>query len=223
MQYVFVSDYVRRTFGRNLNSQQVIYPGSNLAMFNHSAHLSSQVSCVGMVYRLEPDKLNACSIDPFIEVVRRFPTARMLIVGEGSLKKVFEEKVCKQGLSEFVDFAGAVPYDDLPEFFARMTLFVAPVWKESFGQVGCFAMSMGIPVVGYRVGGIEEIVGNPELLAAAGDSHQLANIIIDLLNDPQRRQAIGEFNRQRAYSLFSVESMVARYAKLYREVLGEAS
>jgi glycosyltransferase involved in cell wall biosynthesis len=98
-----------------------------------------------------------------------------------------------------------------------MSIFVAPVHRESFGQVSPFAMSMGIPVVGYDVGALPEIIADPELLAPAGDSDKLADILVDLLNDRARRLGIGALNRQRAHDMFSVEAMIRRYDALYEE------
>src|SRR3990172_12831701 len=98
-----------------------------------------------------------------------------------------------------------------------MSIFVAPVWKESFGQVSPFAMNLGIPVVGYRVGGLVEIVDDESLLAPPGDSDALADIIIGLLDDPARCQQIGERNNARAQKSYSVEAMTGAYRALYAE------
>ncbi len=91
--------------------------------------------------------------------------------------------------------------------------------KESFGQVSPFAMSMGLPVVGYDVGALAEITGDRRLLAPKGDSLALAAIVTALLDDRARRLAIGEHNRRRAHELFSVETMAGRYEALYDELL----
>ena len=111
-------------------------------------------------------------------------------------------------------------YEELPRLYAELAVFVAPVWQESFGQVTPFAMHMGIPVAGYDVGALPEVLGSHDLLAPPGDSGALANIIVDLLDDPAKRHAVGRFNRTRAAALFSVELMASRYRTLYEDVLG---
>ncbi|MBZ0133669.1 MAG: glycosyltransferase family 4 protein [Rhodocyclaceae bacterium] len=219
-QYVYVSDYVRRDFGRSVEASLVIHPGSDLEFFTKNGASDVPENCIGMVYRLEPDKLTPQSIDVFIEVAKRKPNTRILVVGGGSFLNTFKKAALAQGIADSFVFTGAVPYEELPDLYAQMSVFVAPVWKESFGQVSTFAMSMGIPVVGYRVGGLEEIVDDDELLAPAGDSEYLANIIIRLLDDRKARRRIGERNRQRVYSLFSVEQMIEKYGTLYRNVIG---
>jgi glycosyltransferase involved in cell wall biosynthesis len=111
----------------------------------------------------------------------------------------------------------------LPALYAQMSVFVAPVHTESFGQVTPFAMGMKLPVIGYDVGAIPEIVGDPSLVAPAGDSAKLGAIAAALLDDRARRIALGAANRTRAERLFSVEAMVASYEALYRELAPTAA
>jgi glycosyltransferase involved in cell wall biosynthesis len=219
-RYVYVSNYVSKTFGWPDKKGVTIYPGSDLRTFSASNTTGAGMDCIGMVYRLEADKLNTQSIDVFIEVVRRRPHTRVLIVGDGSYLQTFKQAVHTHGVAECFHFAGAVSYSRLPALYEQMSIFVAPVWKESFGQVSPFAMSMGIPVVGYRVGALPEIIDDDTLLAYPGDAVQLAEIITGLLDDPARLRSIGERNRKRAHQFFSVETMIQSYECLYRDVMG---
>jgi glycosyltransferase involved in cell wall biosynthesis len=218
-RYVFVSEYVQREFGRSLPHGEVIHPGSNFELFSRAPDVQPADGCIGMVYRLEPDKLNERAIDVFIETARRRPGTHALIVGGGSLKTGFQRAVSEAGLRAKFEFTGFVRYEDLPALYGRMSVFVAPVWKESFGQVSSFAMSMGLPVVGYDVGALAEIIADRELLAPPGDSAALATIIARLLDDRDRRVEIGRRNQRRAYEMFSVETMIRRYRQLYRELI----
>lgn len=220
-QYVYVSDYVMQTFGRSGETGVVIHPGSDIEYFSRRTTGDTPENCIGMVYRLESDKLNLQSIDVFIEVAKRKPDTKIIIVGDGSLLDPYRKAVLAHGVENSFSFTGTVPYAGLPNVFAQMSIFVAPVWNESFGQVSSFAMGMGIPVVGYKVGGLEEIVDDNELLATAGDSNQLASIILKLLDDQEMRHLIGERNQLRAQSLFSIEQMVRKYEAIYRSVIDE--
>jgi glycosyltransferase involved in cell wall biosynthesis len=218
-RYIYVSDYVRRVFGKDNPSHLTIYPGSDFEHFYSGENDSHAENCIGMVYRLERDKLNEASILPFILAVQKRPNTRVLIVGGGSLLEEYKRAVTEAGVMHYFEFTDYVSYVKLPEYYRQMTLFVAPVWKESFGQVSPFAMSMGIPVVGYNVGALEEIIGDSSLLALSNDSDALAKIIIDLLDDKQRREQIGQRNCERAHRLFSVGSMIDSYAELYKELV----
>jgi glycosyltransferase involved in cell wall biosynthesis/ubiquinone/menaquinone biosynthesis C-methylase UbiE len=217
-RYVYVSNYVKHRFGDASFQEEVIHPGSDFSLFSPRTGDGAERHAIGMVYRLEPDKLDEQAIEPLIEVVRRRPQTHVIIVGGGTLLAPFRDRVHAAGLSANFEFTGYVPYTALPGIYERLAVFVAPVWQESFGQVSSFAMSMGVPVTGYDVGAIPEIVDDPTLVAPAGDRERLAEIITGLLADPQRRMAIAARQRQRAHAMYSVESMIERYAALYAEM-----
>ena len=217
-RYVFVSDYVSSRFARDGDPVSVVYPGSDLDFFRPPAGADRPRNTVGLVYRLEPDKLNEASFDPLVEVLRRRPDDQRACVGGGQLLPVYERKAAEAGVQDRVTFTGYVAYDDLPSWYARMNVFVAPVHNESFGHVSVLAMGMELPVAGYDVGALGEILGEPALLAPPEDSRALADILTGLLDDPERIGELGAANRRRAEELFSVEAMVDAYRKLYAEL-----
>ena len=220
-RYVYVSSYVRSTFGEENGSRNLtIYPGSDFGLFSRRGNRQLPADCLGMVYRLENDKLNEQSIDVFIKVVQRRPQTNVIIVGGGTFLEPYRRAARDAGVESNFVFTGYVDYSKLPELYEQMTIFVAPVWKESFGQVSSFAMSMGIPITGYNVGGLAEIVDDVSLLAKAGDSDELATLVIQLLDDPERCRRIGVRSRERALALFSVEAMLDAYRNVYGELLG---
>lgn len=217
--YVYVSDYVRSKFGRRDGRHVTIYPGSDLDMFQRAIVPAPADDCLGMVYRLDGDKVNERAIEPFIDSIRLRPGTRALIVGGGSLLDHYRRRVVEAGMEDAFTFTGYVAYDALPALYQEMSIFVAPVHWESFGQVTSFAMGMQLPVVGYDVGAIPEIVNDATLLAPSGDSSQLGAIAAALLDDRARRVMIGDANRARAERLFSVKAMVAAYESLYDELV----
>jgi glycosyltransferase involved in cell wall biosynthesis len=214
--YVYVSEYAKNFAACEADKSTVIYPGSNLAMFDRNeAPIPDNV--IGMVYRLDSDKLREDAIQVFIQVVKKRPRTRVLIVGGGEFFDAYRTQVAEAGASANFEFTGYVPYYNLPDYYRQMSIFVAPVWKESFGQVSPFAMSMQIPVAGYRVGALPEILGNEDLLGSNID--ELSDIIVHLLEDRDRRMEIGRFNHQRVHKQFSVEAMVAEYDVLYERLI----
>lgn len=219
-RYAYVSKYAQDYFGIPSPNNQVVYPGSNFSVFTRPEE-PMPVDCIGMVYRLDRDKLNAESIDVFIKVIQRRPQTRALIVGKGYYDELYRQKVADAGLTDKFEFTGVIPYKELPNYYKRISVFVAPVHKESFGQVTPFAMNMRIPVAAYNVGALPEILVSEDVFAPAGDSDALADTIVRLLDQPARLQELGRFNRERAQALFSLGAMVDAYRAMYAELLGQ--
>jgi 2-polyprenyl-3-methyl-5-hydroxy-6-metoxy-1,4-benzoquinol methylase/glycosyltransferase involved in cell wall biosynthesis len=219
--YVFVSQYVREAFGAPAKASgatlAVIYPGIDLNAFSGLQMAADAQNAIGMVYRLEDDKLREDSIELLIEVVRRRPRTRAYVVGGGRLLEPYLAATERAGLRENFRFTGYVPYDSLPGWYEKFRIFVAPVWKESFGQVAPFAMSKGCAVAGFDIGALAEICGGRDTLRS--DVPGLAEIIADLLEDPARLRRIGEANSIRAREMFGLETMIERYTVLYDQLL----
>jgi len=216
--YVYVSNYVKTQFGDPLCHNLVVYPGSD---FNHFSRQDTTLPdhCIGMVYRLERDKINEASIEVFIEVVKNRKGTKALIVGGGNLLQHYRNAVSGAGLTDSFTFTDYVAYEDLPGYYKKLSVFVAPVHRESFGQVTPFAMSMGLPVAGYAVGALPEIISDDSLLAPAGDIKKLAEIVIGLLDNNERRHQTGLRNKLRARELFSVEAMIESYKDIYGNLI----
>ena len=219
--YVYVSEYAQNYFGVPSSRNNVIYPGSNFSLFTRSLTEPLPTDTIGMVYRLDQDKLNAAAIEVFIKVVQQRPQTQVIIVGSGYFQEYYQQRVAEAGLGSSFEFTGMVSYRDLPAQYQRFSLFVAPVHKESFGQVTPFAMNMRLPVVSYAIGALPEILVNEEVLAPAGDSDALAARIVALLNNPAELQRLGNFNRQRAQEKFGLAAMVSGYSNLYNQLLRE--
>ena len=92
--------------------------------------------------------------------------------------------------------------------------------SESFCLSILEAMCFGCPSVATAVGGIPEVVvsGESGLLVQPDDADALARGVESLLQDPARRNALGEAARRRARELFSADVIVPRYVALYRRV-----
>ena len=219
--YVFVSQYVLDRFGAAAKASgaavEVIHPGIDLKLFASQDAAPDAENAIGMVYRLERDKLNETSIDLLIEVVKRRPRTRAYVVGGGSLLQPYLERTEQAGVRENFRFTGYVPYEDLPGWYERFRVFIAPVWKESFGQVAPFAMSKGCAVSGYDIGALAEILGDHGMLGR--NIEEATSIILELLDNPDRLARLGEENHRRAQTLFGLQKMMERYAGVYDTIL----
>lgn len=119
----------------------------------------------------------------------------------------------------------AVVLDELPhaavmETWERAMFGVLPsLWPEPFGAVVAEAMSRGRPVIGTQIGGHADIVDEASgILVPQGDANALAQAMRTLIDDPERREAMGRAARERA-QLFAAEKVLPRFEQLYRDTL----
>jgi glycosyltransferase involved in cell wall biosynthesis len=103
-------------------------------------------------------------------------------------------------------------------------VFVSPSWAESFPYTVLEAMALGASIVATDVGGVGEAVldRSTGLLVPPRDSAALAAAIVALLTDPRRAARLAAAARELVSRRFTVETMVAETASVYRELLERA-
>ena len=121
-------------------------------------------------------------------------------------------------------FAGEVPDEDLPGCYHAADIFVLPAnaRAEAFGIVLLEAMASGLPCITTEVGtGTSWVVqdGVTGLVVPPRDPQALAGAIQALLDDPQRRAAMGHAARARVEAEFTLERMIARVQAVYEKAL----
>jgi sugar transferase (PEP-CTERM/EpsH1 system associated) len=180
---------------------------------------------VGTVGRLEAVKGHEQLLRAWPLVERRLAAAgraaRLLIVGDGSLRNTLEALARELGIAERVIFTGM--RTDIPQLLQAMDVFVLPSLNEGISNTLLEAMACGVPVVANRVGGNPELIDDrvTGLLVDAGDNQRMAEAIATLVLDDKLRATMAAAARQRAVAEFSLETMVQRYDDLYREVLAD--
>lgn len=216
--YVTPSRELRFHSLQQAKRHEAVYPGLDLEIFSpHNGQ--SKDNCVGIVCPLEPEILPEKSLDIFFQVLKSLPATTILIVGGGSYLSLYRQLVASNELGKSVKVLGYVPYRNLPEVYEQMSVFAAPFLGGQCYPTVVYAMSMGIPVAGYNVDPLAELIGDDELLSQPGDTAALAAKVVGLLRDCGQRRAIGKRNRERSQE-FSVPATVRRYGELYRSLAG---
>jgi glycosyltransferase involved in cell wall biosynthesis len=174
---------------------------------------------VGNVAALAGHKGQKYLVAAAARVVRELPDTRFLIIGEGDLKDSLERQIRELGLDRHVLLTGFRP--DVLGLMKSFDLFVMSSVTEGLGSAMLEAMAATRAVVGTRAGGIPEAVAHDVtgLLVPTHDERALAEAIVQLLGDPERRQRFGEAGRARIIEEFSVDRMVQRTVEAYGTAL----
>jgi phosphatidylinositol alpha-mannosyltransferase len=173
------------------------------------------------VGRLEKRKGVANLLRAYVRVKEEMPQTRLIIVGpETRLKRGYQRTVREAGLQDVV-FAGYAPYEELPRYHRTAHIFCAPATgHESQGIVLLEAMAAGKPIVASNIEGYAGVLthGVEGLLVLPNDAEGLADALLELLRDPDLREAMGERGRQRApeYSWERISQRVLSYYERLR-------
>lgn len=173
------------------------------------------------VSRLTARKGQDHLIDVLPELNRRFG-ARLLLVGEGRLKDSLRRRVRRRKLEREVVFAGRVPDEMLPAYYAAADVFAMPVrsrWfgmeEEGFGVVYVEAAAAGLPMVVGNSGGAGEAVddGTTGYLVNGNSASEIRHALARLLASQELRKKMAGAARERAEALHGAHVVGERYRK----------
>jgi glycosyltransferase involved in cell wall biosynthesis len=130
-------------------------------------------------------------------------------------------------IKDNVRFVNGLSDTQLAEVVGSAEVACVPSLYEGFSLPTVEAMACGTPLVVSRAGAIPEVVGEDGLcadLVTAGDVEELAHALGALLDDPDRRKAMGAAGRRRALDRFSwhavAELTAAAYSRAIRDAAG---
>jgi glycosyltransferase involved in cell wall biosynthesis len=173
---------------------------------------------VGIVARLVPIKRHEDFLAAAVLVAQRVPACRFLVIGDGERRAELEALARRSGIGHLVRFLGW--RRDLPEVYAALDLVCLCSANEGSPVSLIEAMAARRAVVATAVGGVPDLIehGVNGLLTPARDPAALADAIVTLLEDPQRRRELGEAGCKRVYPAFSASRLVRDIEALYREL-----
>jgi len=175
---------------------------------------------IGVVGRLTRQKGHTILLDALVEVVKKVQATMLFIIGDGPDKAQLQERAKRLGLDQYIKWFGALPQEEVFRLYTAMDVFVMPSLYEGFGLTAAEAMAVGLPVVGTRVDGLSEIIndGVTGYLLQVGDAHGLANALIDLLSNEEKRKTVGERGKERIQELFTMQHFVRSIISVYEHL-----
>ncbi|MES2523389.1 MAG: N-acetyl-alpha-D-glucosaminyl L-malate synthase BshA [Gemmatimonadota bacterium] len=221
----FLRDETYRAFGCVGCSVDVIHNFIDPAQFNRTAHrFPIPAERVGNrkvlmhISNFRPVKRVRDVVQVFARVNAKVPSL-LVMIGDGPERVDAEAEARELGVAEHVLFLGKI--DAIAPLLAGAHLFLLTSDRESFGLSALEALASGVPVLGYRAGGLPEVVtdGVTGCLRDVGDVDGIATAGIDLLQDPARWTAMSDAAAADARARFSQEKVVAQYEALYERTL----
>jgi len=176
---------------------------------------------VGFVGRLTRDKGLPELIRAFDQILLVEPSVHLLLVGwfdsaEDALDKELRTRILSHPQIHWTGFAR-----DTAPFYRAMDLLVLPTWREGFPNAILEAAASGIPAVttestGARDSVVPEVTG---LLIPPGYPDAIAEAVLKLLRDPERRLRMGRAARAWALEHYAEDRVLGLTADYYLSLL----
>ena len=178
---------------------------------------------IGKIGRLFKLKGHADLLTAFAKILPQAPHARLLFVGDGSLRNEIENQIRALNLDGKVIFTGLVPPGEVARYVGIMDCLALLSYREALSRALPQALAAGKPVVAYDFDGADEICLENEtgFLIRTGDIETAAQTLLQLANDPVLRKKFGQHGRQFVKENFSVEKMVDDQYNLYLKLVAE--
>jgi glycosyltransferase involved in cell wall biosynthesis len=182
--------------------------------------LGPEAKLVACVANLVGIKGHQTLIEATRQLRDRWPGLRILLAGDGPLRRQLEDLSRTAGVEDQVLFAGF--RTDISRLLSASHMAVCPSFTEGLGLSILDALAMELPVAASHTGGIPEIIDHGEsgLLVPPGEPGPLAEAMDRLLSDPDESARLGRRGRRTVLERFSVQAMVDGTEAVYRRLLG---
>jgi glycosyltransferase involved in cell wall biosynthesis len=169
----------------------------------------------GLGARLEAQKGIGFLIEAMPGILERHPDSALALAGSGSLEGELKEKARALGVAEHVRFLGSQP--QLLRFYPLLDFLVLPSLWEGLPLCILEAMSLGLPIIATKVGGVGDALedGRTARLVPPGDPAALARAVIGFLDDPEAARGLGRAGRRDFEERHDASVMVRAYLGLY--------
>lgn len=175
---------------------------------------------IGIAATLRSWKGHDYLLEAYTGLANEFPSAHLLIVGDGPRRQHLMERIAATGLDSRIHLIGH--REDIPDVLAAMDLFALPSYaNEGVPQAIMQAMAMELPVVSTTVGSIDEAVadGVTGYLIEPKNTALLGEKLTKLLGDAELRHQMGKAGRDRAQARFSLDAMLDGMEKVFYQAI----
>jgi glycosyltransferase involved in cell wall biosynthesis len=172
------------------------------------------------VGRLDREKSVDRVLGAFERVASTIPAARLVLVGQGTEATRLRRTAASLPVAERIRFLGLRPHDSLAECYQAADVFLFASETETQGLVLAEAAACGLPAVAVDAPGCDEVVRDGDTgILTKGNSAALAEAVIGLLLDPERRRAMARRAREVAEHLFDVKLQIDRTMAVYADAV----
>ncbi len=176
---------------------------------------------IGVIKSIEPHNGIESLINAFnILIKKKIKNIKLNIVGTGSLEKKLKNMVKVYKLENKVNFFGHISHDKIVPYYQKLSIFVCPSLRESFGVSVIEASASAVPVIANNIGGLKEVVQNNKTgyLLDTTNSEKLADHLEKLIMNDDLRFNLGQNGREFVKQNFNWDANVTKMLSVYKKV-----
>ena len=219
--HVVQTQHIKHYYNKQIQKKtHIIYNPVNERVFE--LPIMERENNIINIGRLYPQKNQKMLIEAFAEIKERYPKWKLIIYGEGYLRKELEALTERLGVKDKVLLPGR--NEKVIDEVAKSKVFCLSSDYEGMSNAMIEALCVGTPVISTKVSGTDELIRDGEngLLVDIGDKDGLVQAFEKLLSHQELREKIGKEGQNLA-AKFKMDTIVAQWENLIKSVSNRES
>lgn len=212
---------IQKAFGTPLEKQSVVYNGLDAGIFHPVPGVKKRKNSIIFVGNVEDRKKGVSYLLRALTLTKN--RVHLTVVDGGAPNRKFVPHwIDKFGINDRITFTGKITTERLVELYSEHEIAVSPSIYEGFGFPAAEAMACELPVIVSDGGALPEVVGEhlkTAYVVPTRDPEALAAGIDYLVDNPDKRIAMGKAGRKRVLETFTWENAAKEMVDVYEEVI----
>lgn len=219
-----LTDDTRLEVQKYLNKSSITVPnGVDLDLFKSDPLRSVEqddIPKIACISRLVKGKGIECALHAMELIVKRYPTSKLIIIGDGNIRQELENLANSLGIEKNVEFIGEVPNYDIPKYLASVNIYLLTSSREGFSLSLLEAMAFGLPIISTPVGIAQNILDKCSngYLVPMRDPHAIYEAVVKIVENPDIKLMFSKNSADKAQE-YSWGRIIKRYEKEYNRIL----
>lgn len=202
---------------------EVIYNGIDTKIFKSTSAVNKienkQDLILGFISRLSIQKGIPFLLESVKELANLNVNFKLLIVGEGDLRKDVEKFIAANSLQKYVEILGFKK--DVSLILNKIDVLILPSLFEGFPMIILESLATATPVIASNVNGIPEIIQNGKngFLTTPKNPHEITESILKYYKNRSFIKDHGEYGSEQVHAKFTVTTMIDNYENIFLESL----
>jgi len=193
------------------------FTAAELAKTKVELGLSPNDKVIGVIGRVAKEKSIDVLINAMPDVLKDVPNAKLLIVGDGPVRRDLYNQAVQLGVEQVVIFAGFKPWAEIGKYYVLSDIFATASTTETQGLTYIEAMAARLPVVVKKDRPFERLVRDGETGFMFTYDHEAAPTLVRALTRPELTQRIA-LNAFAAVQPLSAEVFGLELEAVYNDV-----